>query len=231
MCAQQGNETAGDNEANQAHENSGTKMAALMLAEKLFILTIDDERGDMPAPVRANLRYGLAGALLAELTLCNKFQLEEGRLVLIDPTPMHDKMLDEVMGKVALEKKTHKVIYWVEAIGSRQIVRQVAERLASRNIINIEKQRYPWLSPSIAYPQVDGSAKYWVKQRLREMILANEETDVEDTILFSLLKACQLLKFVFTSDEQRSATRKVEVIVKDEVFGKSVAKLLEKRRS
>ena len=145
----------------------------------------------IPASVRAALRYGLAEALIAELTLCNKFQLEEGRLVLIDPTPTHDRIFDELMGKVALEKKTHKVIYWVEAAGSRQIVRQVAERLAGRNVISIEKERYPWLSPSIAYPHVDGSAKYCVKQCLREMILANEETDVEDTILFSFEQAKQ----------------------------------------
>ena len=133
--------------------------------------------------------------MLAELTLHNKFQLEEGRLVLIDPTPTHDGLFDEIMGRVALEKKTHNVIYWVETVGSRQVVRQVAERLAGRNVISIEKERYPWLSPSIAYPPLDGSAKYWVKQRLREVVLLNEGVGTEDITLFSLLRACQFLKF------------------------------------
>jgi len=44
-----------------------------------------------------------------------------------------------------------------------------------------------------------------------------------------LLRACQFLKFVFTSDEHKSASKKVEAMAKGEVFGKSVAKILEKR--
>ena len=45
MGAQQGNKTASNTEANQADENSGRKLTALILAEKLFMLTIDDECG------------------------------------------------------------------------------------------------------------------------------------------------------------------------------------------
>ena len=60
------------------------------------------------------------------------------------------------------------------------------------------------------------------------MILANKEIGDEDTVLFSLLRACQFLRFVFTSDENKSASKKVEAMAKGEVFGKSVAKLLEK---
>jgi hypothetical protein len=209
--------------------DSGRKMTDLIIAEKLFILTIDDERGEMPASVKAVLRFGLAGALLAELTLANKFQLNEDRLLLIDPIVTHNGLFDEIMGMVALEQKPRKLIYWVEVIGRKQTVREVAERLASRNVISIEKERYPWISPSIAYPQVDGSAKYWVKQRLREIILAKEQPEAADIILFSLLRACQLLRLVFTSDERRSASKKVEALAKGDVFGKCVAKLLEKR--
>ena len=45
MGTQQGNETASHTEANQADEHYGRKMPALILAEKLFMLTIDDECG------------------------------------------------------------------------------------------------------------------------------------------------------------------------------------------
>ena len=228
MDDQQEIETTIQTESKWLYVDSGRKMTDLIIAEKLFILTIDDERGEMPASVKAVLRFGLAGALLAELTLANKFQLNEGRLLLSDPIVTHDGLLDEIMGMVALEQKPRKLIYWIEVIGRKQTVREVAERLAGRKVISIEKERYPWISPSIAYPQVDGSAKYCVKQRLREIILAKDQPEAADIILFSLLRACQLLRLVFTSDERRSASKKVEALAKGEIFGKSVAKLLEK---
>ena len=46
-------------------------------------------------------------------------------------------------------------------------------------------------------------------------------------ILLSLLKACGLLRFVFTRDERKFADKKVDELVQGEVFGEAVAKLLE----
>lgn len=43
----------------------------LNIPERLFILSIDDQRGAVVSSARISLRYGLAGALLAELALVN----------------------------------------------------------------------------------------------------------------------------------------------------------------
>jgi hypothetical protein len=72
----------------------------------------------------------------------------------------------------------------------------------------------------------DASAKYWVKQHLRGIILAGEKGETSDVALLSLLKACQLLRLVFTHDERKSASKKVDVLVQGEIFGDAVEKLL-----
>ena len=43
-------------------------------------ISIDDDQGAITASIKATLRHRLAGALLAELALANKINLEEGRL-------------------------------------------------------------------------------------------------------------------------------------------------------
>jgi hypothetical protein len=203
-----------------------TKGVSFNLPEKLFILSIDDDKGAIAPSVKDILRYGLAGAVLAELALAGKIQLERERLKLIDKIPTGDPLFDEVLVKFAAEKKLHKPGRWVNEIGNRLIVKHVAGRLAERNVITIEKKRFSWTYPAIAYPQVDASTKYWVKAHLRAVILAGEKYDASDITLLSLLSACNLLRLVFTRDEHKAAKKKVQALVKGEVFGEAVMKLL-----
>jgi golgi phosphoprotein 3 len=202
------------------------KTLELNLPEKLFILTIDDEQGAVTASVKTTLRYGLAGALLAELALANNIQIEDERLLVLDPTPSGDALFDDLLALLAAEKKTRKLNHWIRIVGNKQTVKQVADRLSARNVIVIEKKRYTWISPYIVYPLVDASAKYWVKLNLRGMVLAGEKAEASDIYLLSLLKACNLLRLVFTHDERKSAAKKVDMLVQGEALGESVANLL-----
>jgi hypothetical protein len=44
--------------------------------------------------------------------------------------------------------------------------------------------------------------------------------------LLSLLKTCRLLRLVFTHEERKSASKKVDILVQGEVFGGAVEKIL-----
>ena len=199
----------------------------LTLSEELFLLSIDDDKGLVTAYVSDSLRYGLAGALLAELALQNKIALRDKRLEQVDQTNTGDLLFDEVLGHISQGKHLRKATYWVNAIASKKLVKQIAVHLAQKNILRIEEKRYLWIIPYEAYPQVDASAKYWVKQRLRNVVLANEEPDSQTVVLFSLLKTCHLLDLVFTRDELKAARKKVDILVKGETFGPIVAQTIE----
>jgi Golgi phosphoprotein 3 len=201
-------------------------MTNLNIPEKLFILSIDDERSSIVVSIEMNLRYGLAGAALAELALANKIHLADGRLALTDPTPIGDTLFDDILTMIAAEQKLRKLSHWINVFGRKQTVKQVAERLAEHKVIAIKKKRYLWIIPYEVYPQVDTSAKYWVKQHLRGIVLAGEQAEAADIALLSLLKACRLLRQVFTRDERKAAGKKVDAMVKGEIFGEAVAKLL-----
>jgi hypothetical protein len=90
----------------------------------------------------------------------------------------------------------------------------------------IEKKKFSWISPSVVYPQIDGSTKYWLKARLRAIVLAGEKSESQDIALLSLLSACQLLRLVFTRDERSAAQKQVQALVLGEIYGETLARLL-----
>jgi hypothetical protein len=198
----------------------------LNIPERLFILSIDDQRGSVVASAQTSLPYGLAGGMLAELALANKIRFEGSRLVPVDTTPGGDALFDDLLASISAEKKPRKLTRWVASIGNKKPARQVAERLASQNVIQIEKKHFLWVIPYELYSQVDASAKYWVKQHLRSILLAGEKAETQDVVLLGLLKGCRLLNLVFTKDERKLAGKKMDALVESEVFGESVAEVL-----
>jgi hypothetical protein len=199
----------------------------LTIPEKLFILAIDDDRGNVASFIKDSLQYGLAGGVLAELALAKKIQLVEGRLAIVDAASMADPLLHGVLATIAAEPKPRKLERWIEKIGSKKLEKQVASKLAECNVISIEEKRILWIIPCALYPQKDASVKYWIKEHLRALFLAAEPAEPSDIALLSLLAACNMLRLVFTRDERKAASKKVKAIVKGEIFGETVAQLLQ----
>jgi len=172
------------------------------------------------------LHYGLATAFLAELVLANKIQLAEDRLIVAGNTLSGDALLDDILSMITADNKPRKLGRWIQAIRIKLTIKQVALRLVEHKAIVIEKKHYSWVIPYSAFPQVQASAKYQVKQHLRGIVLAGEPANPADIILLSLLKAGRFLGLVFTRDERKTADKKVDSLVQGEIFGETVAKLV-----
>jgi Golgi phosphoprotein 3 len=196
------------------------------LAEEFFLLAIDDAKGKIITAVDDGLQIGLAGALLADLALHGKINLADKRLAVVDPTLTGEPLLDEALVRLGDEKKLRKTGYWVEKLATKKLPKRVAARLVEQNVLQIEEKRYLWVIPYVVFPQVDASAKYWVKEHLRSAVLASSEVTPGIVVLLSLLKACRLLNLVFTRDELKAATRKVDALVQSEPYGAAVAETI-----
>ena len=197
------------------------------LAEQLFLLALDDDEGWIAAPALNNLRYGLAAALLADLTLHGRIVVEDRRVRLIDATPVgDDELLDWTLQRLSGADKPLKVKHWINALGFRKLPKQIAQRLVTRGVLRDEERRYSSLIPSVEYPQTDASAKYWIKQELRGAVLTATKRERRSIVLLSLMQGCRLLNLVFTTDERRAAGKRVQELVQGEDFGDAVAQTL-----
>ena len=198
----------------------------LDLFEELMLLAIDDERGAIAGVETYRLYFGMAGAILAELAIHGKVQVENKKLFVIDETETGDQLLDEALDKIKASKK-RKPSYWVNSYGNKKLRKAVAGRLAEKKVIRIEEKRYLWVIPYEVYPQQNASAKFWIKQELRAMLMSDARPEPHSLVLLSLAKACGMLKLIFTKDERRAAKRRVDELVKGEVYGAAVAATIE----
>ncbi len=167
----------------------------LTLFEELFLLTIHEEKGTIATPVANRLAYGLSGSLIAELALLGKLRVgEKSRLELIDSSPTGDEILDQALAHIQASDQNRKVTFWVRFFSDRpkRLRQQLADRLAAKGVVTQEDTRLTWVVPFADSSEQSGSAKYWIKDRLRALVLAGAEPRLRDLALLSLVQACGL---------------------------------------
>jgi hypothetical protein len=81
--------------------------------------------------------------------------------------------------------------------------------------------------PHEVYPQQNASAKHWVKQHLRAVVLGGEEPDAHTVALLSLIKASRMINMIFTKGERKASDIKVEELVNGDAFDEAVAQTLD----
>lgn len=100
----------------------------MLLAEDLLLLLTEDDTGKLAAP-STEVDVALGGALLVELTLMQRVdvagsdeRVREGRLVVRDPDPTGDGLLDEALTIVG-QREGKKPQSVVTRLGKRARVR------------------------------------------------------------------------------------------------------------
>ncbi|MBN1582383.1 MAG: GPP34 family phosphoprotein [Anaerolineae bacterium] len=202
------------------------------LEEALFLLAINDDKGTIMGSIADYLPYGLAGAVLSELAIREKFTIDEKKHVILrEGLLTGDPILDQVLEQMYASNRPRKVQTWINRLGTGKLVGQVADRLIEQSVLRREKKRFLWIVPYSTYPQQNTSAKYQIKSHLREAILAGETRDSRTGALLSLVRATRMLDLVFTRDECKAATRRIKDSIKGEVFGEAVAQVLQEIES
>jgi Golgi phosphoprotein 3 len=184
----------------------------LTLFEELFLLAFHEDKGKLIPATTENLPVGLAGAILAELVLNGRLGVEENhRLEVQDATPTQDEILDATLEKIQSSERSRKVSYWVNQLNEKpkKLFEQLEERLEAQGILARDESN---LISMPSQDELDGhkaSARYWLKRRLRGMVLTDQELELRGLALLNLVQACEFIDLVFTKDERKTARRRI----------------------
>ena len=184
--------------------------------EELLLLSIHEDKGTFIKSAVEKMNPGLIGAVLAELALQGKIQTTENhRLKLQDSTPTGDELLDEVLEELKGSDKERKIGYWINELNPKpdKLRKNLIERLIQKGIVIQEDDHLLWVIPSPSQPEKNASEKYWIKRRLRSIVLAQDEAEQNDIALLSLISACDLLDLIFVKDERRIASRHIHELI------------------
>jgi hypothetical protein len=73
---------------------------ALTYSEQILLLAWDEQAGTLRALPELAMRYALAGALLLELALAGRIDMDLERLHLVDAQPTGDPLLDDILRRM-----------------------------------------------------------------------------------------------------------------------------------
>jgi hypothetical protein len=182
------------------------KYAMLTLYEKLFLLVLDEEKGNLISFTRKSFAYSVAGAILAELALAGKLGVgEKLRLVAQDGEGTGDPILDDALEQIRASDKLHKPSYWVSAISAepKKLRYTIGEQLAGKHVLTQDEKRFFRQEPATESDAVP--SKFQLKHELRSLVLSNGARDLRNIALVKMLAAGGLLYLCFTLDEMDAA--------------------------
>ena len=165
----------------------------LNLPEMIYILAMHEEKGTVLEGISRRLRYALSGALIAELALQGQIAIEHSQKIKpasLEPTG--DKLLDKAMEQIRATDRGRKVSYWVDTFATekpKRLQKRLVADLVIKKVVHENDARLVWEVPYIEAPQQNASAKYWIKSRLRALVLTCGTPDLHDLALLSMVSA------------------------------------------
>ena len=220
----------------------------LRFAEEIMLLLLDDEGGEFMRVSETSLQCALAGAVLMDLALENRIDTDLERLMLIDPTPVGDDLLDPTLARIGQtaetrewfqrfvdsddrtvdEIETHDALYWVKraAEDAGHIRETGLKRLVARGILEEQDDRFLWVFKSRRYPTIDGEAEREVKLRIMEVLFSDVIPDPRDIVIICLADVCGLFREMFSAREQENIAPRLKQVRKLDLIGQAVSQAI-----
>ena len=199
-----------------------------------MLLLLDDVSGKKTTD-GTRLDYALGGALLLELAIAGRIDVIEKqgwlgkeRVVVIDPTPMGDVVLDEALSHL----RTGKPRAPQSAVTSlsKHLRGTLLERLAARGVVRRASDRILGLFPRERWPVQDTTHEQQLRGRLHDVLVLGLAADPRTSALIALLSAIgQAHKVIDTPDgtDRKAVKTRARHISEDAWAGTAVRKAVQ----
>jgi hypothetical protein len=186
---------------------------ALNLVDELVLLVYDDAGSLAVSGQRVD--YGLAGALLTELMLAERVAVPEQRVVVTDPTPTGDPLVDRALARIAADRGGRKPQDWVDPL-SNGLREQALDRLVQAGLFRREQDRVLWVFPRTRYPSATGTEPLPEGETRRRLLAAVDGTGAVDprtAALCALVQALGIERLAVPDRPQRQVQQRFAAIV------------------
>ena len=201
----------------------------LTFAEEVLVLVLDQERGELaPGLPPRSLALVLSGAVLMDLALEHRIDTDPERLMLVDPTPLGDDILDPTLAEIATDGRGRDTGYWLERTARHrdQIQDAALTRLIKRGILESEAHGLLSLTPSVSrsrrYPVVDGKRVEEVRLRIMRVLFSDDVPDPRDIAMIALANACGVFRTLLSSAEREQVRDRIDLLQNLDLIGRTM---------
>ncbi len=202
----------------------------LHLYEEIMLIVLRDEKGTIAA---STYPYALAGAMLAELVLEKRIEIEVVKkkkfAKVVNPSPTGEPLLDEALAKIAAAKKRATLQDWVMKLsGMKRLKERVAGELVGRGILRVDRSKILGIFTRTVYPEVDPGPEHEVIGRVEAAIFGDAAAvDPRTAVLISLAKGADLLRLIVDKKRLKERKARLDKIVNGELIGAATREAVE----
>ena len=198
--------------------------SSLTFAEEILLLLLDDDGRFVPVQ-QERLSCALAGAVLTNLSFALRIDTDPQNLMVIDPAPIGDPILDPTLRKLSgnkLGSNTRSCIKLL-SVEDATVIRELAlQSLVSRGILEQRERRSLWALGARRYPMIDGKAQREVKLRILDVLTSDAIPDPREIALISLAHACDLFADTFSHGRVFQYRRRIDRLRKMDLIGREL---------
>jgi len=196
----------------------------LYFHEEIMLISLHDQSGTVE--FGAWYSQAVGAAVLAELLIAEKIEVEEGKkhlVYLLDDRPMGEPVIDECLAKIANSKRRASASTWIGRFaGLKHLKHRVAQGLCRRGILREDEDKVLLLFSRKIYPEVNPVPERELIDRLHEAIFTDREPiDLRTVVVVSLAKTCDLLKYPFDKKELKARKQRIEQLCNGDLIAQA----------
>lgn len=220
------------------NQQEGKTPSADMLryTEEILLLLLDEESGGFaPNLPSRSLNVILASAVLMDLVYENRIDTDLEQLILVDPAPVSDDLLDPALDDIAKASEAHDTKYWILRTAERgdEILDKVLARLIRHGILvgDANESGAVFFSHAVTrarrYPVKDGKNIEDVRLRIMRLLFSDDVPDPFDLVIVSLANAGRVFDRLLSREERAEVQERIDLLVKMDLIGRTLGEVIE----
>jgi len=195
--------------------------------EKFLLIAHHPEKGRFKIP-HIHFKYGIAGAILLELSLRKTISLKEARVEIVQQPVTKDPeypIFEEIIQSMQLSRRLHKPRFWIQKFGRRprKFKWVFLEGLAKKRLIRIKELKFLWIPYRRSY-LIDGSSRQKLIYSLKEVLIYKKPNTEADIAILGLVESCRLLRIIEPDWGKRKIVRQeLKLLLKESPISEILA--------
>ena len=201
----------------------------MRIVEEIILLMLDAEEGGLLTALARHPRdMAIAGAVLTELALENRIDTDSERLVLADPAPLDDELLDPVLADIANESSTRDTAYWIArtARQTNAILHGALQRMTAAGVLKLDADGGYILTDLVARARIYPAAANFdldaVHTRIMRTLFTDEIPAPRDSIIVGLASVTGILEQLLSPEEMQPLQERIETVARLDLIGRTV---------
>lgn len=191
---------------------------ALTLPEEILLLVLTDRTGSLLD--QTYFRYALGGAILTELMLQDRIELEPGTgqhlVTVTQPRATGDPVLDDALVQLVNATRRANPEKWVDRFAEHEeLYLRVCRQLCRKKVLDEHEGRVRLVFRRTVYADLDPQVQEEVVGRVRAAVFGDDAVDVRTALLTTLAGAGDILVAIFDPEELIPRRERIRGLIKE----------------